>query len=89
MATEVHHRTPISEGGSKYDWANLESVCGDCQDEAHGARPKIRIDPRTGLPSAWAGSSVEYEMTGGGGYLVGSHARRADTARRFRMQRRD
>jgi 5-methylcytosine-specific restriction endonuclease McrA len=50
MATEVHHRKPISEGGGKYDWANLESVCGDCQDEAHGARPKIRIDPRTGLP---------------------------------------
>jgi 5-methylcytosine-specific restriction endonuclease McrA len=49
-ATEVHHRKPISEGGSKYDWANLESVCGDCQDEAHGAKPKIRIDPRTGLP---------------------------------------
>jgi 5-methylcytosine-specific restriction endonuclease McrA len=52
MATEVHHRTPISEGGGKYDWENLESVCGDCQDEAHGARPKIRIDPRTGLPLA-------------------------------------
>ena len=50
LATEVHHRKPISAGGGKYDWANLESVCGDCQDEAHGARPKIRIDPRTGLP---------------------------------------
>ena len=25
MATEVHHRKPISEGGGKYDWANLES----------------------------------------------------------------
>jgi 5-methylcytosine-specific restriction protein A len=50
MATEVHHRKPISQGGGKYDYANLQSVCGDCQDEAHGARPKIRIDPRTGLP---------------------------------------
>jgi 5-methylcytosine-specific restriction endonuclease McrA len=50
MATEVHHRMPISEGGGKYDWDNLESVCGDCQDEAHGAKPKIRFDPRTGLP---------------------------------------
>jgi 5-methylcytosine-specific restriction endonuclease McrA len=49
-ATEVHHRKPMSEGGSKYDWDNLQSVCGDCQDEAHGCRPKIRIDPRTGLP---------------------------------------
>jgi 5-methylcytosine-specific restriction endonuclease McrA len=50
LATEVHHRTPMSQGGGKYDWNNLESVCGDCQDEAHGVRPKIRIDPRTGLP---------------------------------------
>jgi 5-methylcytosine-specific restriction endonuclease McrA len=50
MATEVHHVLPISQGGGKYDWNNLESVCGECQDEAHGARPKIRIDARTGLP---------------------------------------
>jgi hypothetical protein len=50
MATEVHNRKPISEGGDKYDWNNLESVCGDCQDEAHGAKPKIRFDPRSGLP---------------------------------------
>jgi 5-methylcytosine-specific restriction endonuclease McrA len=50
LATEVHHVLPISQGGGKYDWNNLESVCGECQDEAHGARPKIRIDARTGLP---------------------------------------
>jgi 5-methylcytosine-specific restriction enzyme A len=50
IATKVHHRTPISEGGGKYDYANLQSVCRDCGDEAHGSRPKIRIDPRTGLP---------------------------------------
>ena len=50
VATEVHHRTPISEGGGKYVWDNLESVCGDCQDEAHGSRPKIRFDARTGMP---------------------------------------
>ena len=50
QATELHHRKPIAAGGGKYDWANLESVCGACQDGAHGARPKIRIDPRTGLP---------------------------------------
>jgi hypothetical protein len=41
---------PIGQGGGKYDWNNLESVCGECQDEAHRARPKVRIDPRTGLP---------------------------------------
>jgi hypothetical protein len=41
---------PISRGGAKYDWDNLESVCGGCQDEAHGAKPKIRFDTRTGLP---------------------------------------
>jgi 5-methylcytosine-specific restriction endonuclease McrA len=50
VATEVHHVLPISRGGGKYDWNNLESVCRECQDEAHGARPKIRIDARTGLP---------------------------------------
>jgi 5-methylcytosine-specific restriction endonuclease McrA len=50
VATEVHHVLPIGQGGGKYDWNNLESVCGECQDEAHRARPKVRIDPRTGLP---------------------------------------
>jgi 5-methylcytosine-specific restriction endonuclease McrA len=50
MATEVHHFLPISEGGAKYDYANLQSVCRACGDEAHGAKPKIRINPCTGLP---------------------------------------
>jgi 5-methylcytosine-specific restriction endonuclease McrA len=50
MATKVHHVQPIVQGGGKYDYGNLQSVCGACQNEAHGARPKIRIDPRTGLP---------------------------------------
>lgn len=50
VATEVHHVLPISEGGAKYDYANLQSVCSDCQDEAHGSRPKIRFDARTGMP---------------------------------------
>jgi 5-methylcytosine-specific restriction endonuclease McrA len=50
IATEVHHVRPIAAGGGKYDYANLQRVCGNCQDEAHGAKPKIRINPRTGLP---------------------------------------
>jgi 5-methylcytosine-specific restriction endonuclease McrA len=50
LATEVHHVQPIAQGGGKYDYSNLQSVCGPCQDEAHGAQPKIRIDPSTGLP---------------------------------------
>ena len=51
LATEVHHTVPISKGGGKYDWGNLESVCGDCQDEAHGAKPKSGADAR-GFPTS-------------------------------------
>jgi 5-methylcytosine-specific restriction endonuclease McrA len=40
VATEVHHVVPISRGGEKYDYDNLQSVCGPCQDQAHGAKPK-------------------------------------------------
>ena len=84
LATEVHHRKPISEGGGKYDWANLQSVCGDCQDEAHGARPKIRIDPRTGLPLPGQiirgvrndrGAGRTRKRRGAAGYLVGFRPR--------------
>ena len=28
------------QGGAKYDYRNLQSVCGPCQDEAHGSKPK-------------------------------------------------
>lgn len=33
-ATEVDHILPLSEGGSKWDKANVQSLCQDC----HGAK---------------------------------------------------
>jgi 5-methylcytosine-specific restriction endonuclease McrA len=37
---EVHHIVPVSEGGSPYDWDNLESRCEPCHNNAHGKRVK-------------------------------------------------
>lgn len=34
-ADMVHHIIPISEGGSKTDWYNLESICFACHGEEH------------------------------------------------------
>jgi hypothetical protein len=41
---------PISQGGAVYDQANLQSLCHDCHTERHGGRPRVQIDPATGLP---------------------------------------
>ena len=32
----VHHIIPISEGGERYDFANLQSLCRSCHGKAHG-----------------------------------------------------
>lgn len=41
---EIHHKVPISKGGSWYDWNNLEARCRDCHiDEHHG---EISMDQR-------------------------------------------
>jgi 5-methylcytosine-specific restriction protein A len=48
QATTVHHRVPISKGGAKYDPANLQSVCDECHDQAHGGRHPTNPD---GTPS--------------------------------------
>ena len=29
-ATQVHHITPLSEGGERLAWANLEALCAGC-----------------------------------------------------------
>ncbi|WP_410877379.1 HNH endonuclease [Nocardia sp. A7] len=29
LAVEVDHITPVSQGGDRYDWANLQSLCHD------------------------------------------------------------
>jgi hypothetical protein len=37
LATEAHHRRPLSEGGHPYDLSNVEPACADCQ-RAEGGR---------------------------------------------------
>jgi 5-methylcytosine-specific restriction protein A len=50
-AVEVHHVVPLHEGGDPFPQFNgLEARCDDCHKQAHGARPKVRVDPATGLP---------------------------------------
>jgi 5-methylcytosine-specific restriction endonuclease McrA len=39
LATEVHHRIPVSQGGPRYLFSNLESICGPCHRAHHGHRP--------------------------------------------------
>jgi len=34
-ADMVHHIIPISEGGSKTSWSNLESLCNACHGKEH------------------------------------------------------
>ncbi|MFJ3507811.1 HNH endonuclease [Streptomyces luteogriseus] len=45
-ATQVDHVVPLSEGGSKWDPANWQSLCGDCHDvkSAEDRRRRTRID---------------------------------------------
>ncbi|MCL2532510.1 MAG: HNH endonuclease [Oscillospiraceae bacterium] len=40
LATLVHHRVPISEGGT-HDWRNLQAMCNPCH-SAHHARDGSR-----------------------------------------------
>ena len=50
-AVEVHHVVPISEGGDPFPGLNgLEALCDDCHRGTRGAKPKVRVDPKTGLP---------------------------------------
>lgn len=30
LAVEVDHITPLSAGGARYDWANLQALCEPC-----------------------------------------------------------
>ncbi len=34
LATEVHHRTPIAEGGPEHAMDNLEALCKSCHSQA-------------------------------------------------------
>ena len=54
-ADEVNHIKPISEGGDPWAWGNLESLCRDHHKQTHGAKAKVRVDPKTGLPLPGSG----------------------------------
>jgi 5-methylcytosine-specific restriction endonuclease McrA len=49
-AVDVHHIVEVSKGGNRWDPANMLSLCRYHHQQRHGAKPKIRFDPRTGLP---------------------------------------
>ena len=36
----VHHIFPIKDGGQKYMWSNLQSLCKECHDHIHGRRQR-------------------------------------------------
>lgn len=38
LATEVHHRVPVSSGGPLLDADNLIALCTPCHDRQHGGR---------------------------------------------------
>lgn len=45
LAMQVHHRTPINQGGHPFDFGNLESLCLDCHYRAHGKRGRPLMPP--------------------------------------------
>jgi 5-methylcytosine-specific restriction enzyme A len=57
-ATEVDHVDPLKDGGARFVWSNLRSLCHDHHVARHGKRPRPTIDPATGIPTSnhwWAG----------------------------------
>jgi 5-methylcytosine-specific restriction endonuclease McrA len=49
-AKTVDHIVRLTDGGTPFDPENLRSLCIDCHKQRHGARPRVRVDARTGLP---------------------------------------
>ena len=45
---EVHHRTPIEQGGAPFDPRNLEVCCRGCHFAAHGKAAPPATPPDTG-----------------------------------------
>lgn len=44
-STEVDHIRPLSEGGSKWDRANLQALCADCHDVKSAEDRRRRTRP--------------------------------------------
>jgi 5-methylcytosine-specific restriction endonuclease McrA len=52
-AMTVDHIVALEDGGEPYPpLEGLTAYCSDCHKHRHGARPKVKIDPATGLPEA-------------------------------------
>jgi 5-methylcytosine-specific restriction protein A len=50
-AVEVHHVVPLEDGGDPFPTLNgLEALCSDHHYERSHGKPKVRVDPATGLP---------------------------------------
>jgi 5-methylcytosine-specific restriction enzyme A len=55
-AVTVDHVVALEDGGEPYPpLEGLTAYCGDCHKRRHGARPKVKIDPKTGLPEPGSG----------------------------------
>lgn len=51
VATLVHHKTPIQEGGPRLDFNNLQALCNECHEAIHGPdrwRKRDAMDKRKG-----------------------------------------
>lgn len=46
----VHHLTPVSDGGAKFDLDNLQTICAECHETEHNGRPFTQL--RNGENSA-------------------------------------
>lgn len=40
----VHHRKPIKDGGTEYDYSNLESICHECHNRLHRQMEKEKME---------------------------------------------
>lgn len=36
IATLVHHKTPIQDGGARLDFSNMQALCNNCHEAIHG-----------------------------------------------------
>jgi 5-methylcytosine-specific restriction enzyme A len=51
VAVTVHHIVALEDGGDPYPpLEGLTAYCADCHKQRHGARPRVRVDPKTGCP---------------------------------------
>jgi 5-methylcytosine-specific restriction protein A len=42
FATEVDHVVEIQDGGSEFDWDNLQSICSECHKVKSAERRRVR-----------------------------------------------